>query len=237
MTARFDTAKAVCCGLRYVTAIKFASEYEGTDPSPASLDRDTFPVCRPTWSHCTAFNCTCRICRYDCAGKQRAESARRKRARRTNGAEPGRGAPPFRSCRGLRIAVTCHPQTRPSPKHVGSALLLFICHPFAPLAATPHPSFFVVVPFHSFRALLLSVSPSPRVFTLPSFLVLTFSLSLALSLFTIDRCHGGTNGARADPSACSDMSAVIVISDVIRTLAREIRSNGGNLHRVARPEF
>lgn len=51
---------------------------------------------------------------------------------------------PFRSCHGLRIAVTCHPQIRPSPKHVRLGLLLFI-YPGPPL--DPFTRFAVTSPF------------------------------------------------------------------------------------------
>jgi len=104
---------------------------------------------RPTPAIAARFPCRCvcpkrghvvlpliarRICRYDCGDKQKERERERERGA-TSEAKPsetdGQEEEPFRSCRGLRIAVTCLPQIPPSPKHVGSALPLFI-YPFAP---------------------------------------------------------------------------------------------------------
>lgn len=114
---------------------------------------------------------------------------------------------PFRSCHGLRIAVTCHPQIRPSPKHVRLGLLLFI-YPGPPL--DPFTRFAVTSPF--VPCTLLTVYPPPSSSPRPPF----FSCRVRSG---IDRCHRGTN---TPGRTCQRvlMSFVIVINTLIRTVAK-----------------
>lgn len=111
---------------------------------------------------------------------------------------------PFRSCHGLRIAVTCHSQIRPSPKHVRLGLLLFIYPAFPSIPLLPSRS-----PPLSFLVLCASI-------LLPPLLRPPFFSSRVRS--GIDRCHGGTN---TPGRTCQRVliSSVIVINTLIRTVA------------------
>lgn len=115
---------------------------------------------------------------------------------------------PFRSCYGLRIAVTCHPQIRPFPKHVRLGLLLFIysAFPSIPLLASRSPSPFVSCALLSPSIFLPPLPPS-------SFLLMSRIRS------GIDRCHRRTN---MPGRTCQRvlMSSVIVINTLIRTVAK-----------------
>lgn len=105
-----------------------------------------------------------RIYRYDCGGKQWMKKERKKKRGMNIEKEP------FRSCHGLRIAVTCHPQIRLSPKHVRLGLLLFI-YPGSPL--DPFTRFAVTSPFVPCTLLSVVCSsillPPPPPFSSPFF--------------------------------------------------------------------
>lgn len=91
---------------------------------------------------------------------------------------------PFRSCHRLRVAVTCLPQIRPSPKHALSARLtafhLSDC-PSLPLYSRWSP-------FTPCASLLCRSPPSCACFS-----TLLSSHVAHASLSGIDRCHRRTN--------------------------------------------
>lgn len=147
-----------------------------------------------------------RICRYDCGGKW-SKASRKKRERERAAAAGMWTEEPFRSCHGLRIAVTCLPQTRPSPKHVRLGLLLFI-YP----ALSLFPSLVHSQSRRPLSFLVLSSSSILRRAFSPSFLLMSRTLHPG-----IDRCHRRTN---TPERTCQRvlMPPVIVISTLIRTV-------------------
>lgn len=122
------------------------------------------------------------------------------------------GEEPFRSCHGLRIAVTCLPQTHDHPLNTfGSAYCFSFTRLSLSFSLTLFFSFSFPPPFHSLRSALRRFSR--RAFP-PSFLLMSRTLRSG-----IDRCHGRTN---TPERTCQRvlMPPVIVISTSIRTVMR-----------------